>query len=97
MDVVQTDLEELGRRVARQIAGDDAVQEVEVVPGFDFDGRPVYRFTYLIDRDRSRERIGLVAIRVRQKLLDELVSREDEHRPAVTILDEVDWPRRMRA
>jgi hypothetical protein len=97
MDVLQAHLEELGRRVARQIAGDDAVQEVEVAPGFDIDGRPVYRFTYLIDRDRSRERMGLVLSRIIQKLGDELIDRGDEHLPSVTILDQTDWPRRKRA
>ncbi len=97
MDVLQTDLVELGRRVARQIAGDEAVQEVEVTPDFDIEGRPVYRFTYLIDRDRSRERIGLVFARLILELGDELIKRGDDHLPAVTILDQHDWPRRKRA
>ena len=92
-----TDLETLGRAAAQQIAGEDAVEQVEVVAGTDYTDRPVYYFSFLIDQGRARERAGLVFTRLIQKLRDDLVARGDEHLPVVRILDRTDWPRRGRA
>lgn len=89
-------LEQLGRDAAQNIAGEDAVQEVEVVPGYDFE-RPVYYFSFLIDQDRARLRAGLLLTRLIQKLRDELIARNDEHFPFIRILDRADWGKRTGA
>jgi hypothetical protein len=91
------ELEKLGRDAAQQVAGDDAVAQVEVVPGEDSDERPVYYFSFLIDQDRARQRPGLVWIRLVQRLQDELVARGDGHYPVIRILDRTDWDKRAGA
>jgi hypothetical protein len=90
------DLQQLGRDAAQYIAGKDAVQEVEVVTGEDFD-RPVYYFSFLIDQDRARQRAGLLRTRLVQKLRDELIARNDEHHPVIRILNRTDWDKRASA
>jgi hypothetical protein len=89
-------LEQLGRDAAQHIAGPEAVQEVEVVSGEDFD-RPVYYFSFLIDQDRSRQRAGLLHSRLVQRLRDELIARNDGHYPVIRILNREDWDKRASA
>ena len=89
-------LQQLGRDAAQTIAGQDAVQEVEVMPGYDFE-RPVYYFSFLIDQDRARLRPGLLLSRFGQKLRDELIARNDERFPIIRILDRTDWGKRTSA
>ncbi len=92
-----TDLEELGLSTAQEVAGPDAVKDVEVKPGEDLSDRPVYFFSFLIDQTRARERPGLVRIHLAQRLRDELMARGDERRPRIRILDEADWNKRTDA
>ena len=97
MDAVTTsELERLARDAAKEIAGEHAVQEVEVTAGERLE-RPVYFFSYLFDRDRSKLRPGLVIIRLLQRLGDELDERSDEHRPVIQLLDRADWARHRSA
>lgn len=93
---IATELEQIGRDAARTIAGDDAIKEVEVVPGHDLE-RPVYYFTFLIDQERSRQRLGLLLTRLVQRLRDELIARSDGHYPVVRLLNRVDWDSRSGA
>jgi hypothetical protein len=88
------DLEKLGRRLAQAIAGDDAVEAVEVESGADILDRPAYHFSFLIDQGRSKTRVGLLHIRLANHLLDELTALGDEHRPLVRILDRDGWSKR---
>jgi hypothetical protein len=90
-------LEKLGLDAAREVAGPDAVELVEVVVGADYFERAAYDFSFLIDPDRLRQRIGLVLIRLSLKLRDELFARGDEHHPIIHLLDRTDWPRRASA
>jgi len=92
-----SDLEKLGLDAARQVAGADAVEQVEVVSGEDASDRPVYYFSFLIDEGRSRQRAGLVRTRLVQKLRDELITRGDGHFPVITILSRIDWDKRAGA
>ena len=92
-----SDLEELGRAAAEQIAGKEAVQDVEVAVGQDLSERPAYYFSFLIDQSRARQRAGLVRTRLVQKLRDDLIARGDEHYPVIRILDRTDWDRRKDA
>ena len=95
-DGATANLEQLGRDAARQVAGDDAVQHVEVVSGDEFDC-PVYRFSFLIDQDRALLRPGLVYSRSVLALRDALIARNDAHYPVITILDRQDWDKRTPA
>jgi hypothetical protein len=97
MDIVGAELERLGLEAARLVAGEDAVEQVEVVSGEDSSDRPVYYFSFLIDEQRTQQRPGLVRIRLLQRLLDELSARGDEHRPMVKMLNRTDWEHRQRA
>lgn len=91
------ELEKLGRAAAAQVAGDDAVEQVEVTCGVDSSERPVYFFSFLIDQGRARERAGLVRIRTAQKLRDDLMARGDGHYPMIRVLNKEDWARRSDA
>ncbi len=88
------ELEQLGRAAAEQVAGNGAVEGVEVGSGQDADNRPVYYFTFLINPDRARQRPGLIRTRLIQKLLDDLSARGDEHLPVIQILNREDWTKR---
>lgn len=90
-------LKRLGRRAAEEVAGAEAVRQVEVEPGADTFGRPVYVFSFLIDQHHARQRAGLIRTRLIQKLHDALTELGDEHLPAIQILDRVDWDRRKGA
>ena len=97
LDMPQTsaaELQRLGREAAEAVAGADAVEQVEVLPGGDSLDRPAYFFSFLIDRDRARQQVAVIHIRLLQALREELIARGDEHRPMVRILNRTDWPRR---
>ena len=94
---IRSDIEKLGYEAAQEVAGSDAVEQVEVVAGGDDSDRPVYYFSFLIDQSRARQRAGLVRIRLMQKLDDELLARGDEHRAVIRILDREDWGKRRDA
>jgi hypothetical protein len=88
------ELEKLAGDAAREIAGPEAFGGVEVEPGVDFDYRPVYHFTFLINQERANLRAGLVRLRLRQRLQQVLEARGDEHHPALEMLDRTDWEKR---
>jgi len=91
------DLEKLGRDAAEHVAGVGAIEQVEVVAGEDSSDRPVYRFSFLIDQDRLRQRLGLLRTRLTQTLRDELIALDDAHYPIIHILDRTDWDKRNGA
>ena len=95
--IARLNLEQLGRVAAQQVAGADAVENVEVSSGEDWSGRPIYQFAFLIDQARARQRAGVIRIRLIQALLDALIARGDEHLPSVQILSRADWDRRNGA
>jgi len=96
-DVVATDLEHLALDAARQVAGMDCVEEVEVVDRADFWGRPAYLFSFVINQDRAKMTPGLIRIDLNLKLQEELSARGDEHIPMIRMLDRTDWPLRNSA
>ena len=91
------ELEKLGRAAAEHVAGDCAVEQVEVTRGEDAAERPVYYFSFLIDQGRARQRAGLVRTRLVQKLRDDLDARGDGHYPVIQILSKDDWANRADA
>jgi hypothetical protein len=90
-------LEKLGLEAARELAGDDSIEQVEVLSTTDVDYRPAYHFALLVDMSRFKQPAGLVRIRLRQKLKDELRAQGDEHQIILQMLDHADWPRRANA
>ena len=48
--MTEDDLKRLARDVAQQVAGENAIEEVEVMPGEEND-RLIYQFSFLIDQD----------------------------------------------
>ncbi|MGB8839835.1 MAG: hypothetical protein WCC64_02085 [Aliidongia sp.] len=63
----------------------------------DFDNRPVYIFSFVIDQDRARDRPGTVRIGLGQKFRDALDALGDEHYPTIRMLSREDWDKRARA
>jgi hypothetical protein len=94
---VIADLQTIALQAARDLAGDDAVEQVDVVPGVNSFDEPVYFVSFLIDPARSRERMGLVYTRMVQKLSNHLAALGDERSPRITLLDRRDWDKRRRA
>jgi len=95
--ITTSDLEKLGRDVACEVAGPEAFEHVAVESGGDFDNRPVYIFSFVIDQDRARDRAGRVRIGLGMKLRDALIDLGEEHYPVIRILSRDDWDRRARA
>jgi len=87
-------LEDLGRDAALLVAGEGAVDRVEVVAGENFFYEPVYVFSFLLDPEHARQQLGLVRTRLAQKLRDELLALGDEHRPVIRLLSQADWDKR---
>ncbi len=93
-ETVDKELVEFARTAAEEVAGSDAVEQVDMKRGVDFWGRPAYRFSFLIDESRARERPGRVRLSIIHKLVDALEARGDEHQPILRILNREDWDRR---
>lgn len=90
-------LERLGLQTARELGGDDSVEQVEVLSTVDIDQRPAYHFALLVDLSRFKQRPGLVRIRLGQKLTGELRARGDDHEVILQMVDKADWHRRANA
>ncbi len=97
IETAKTDLESLGRDAAREVVGAEAFEQVEVFTGEDSLDRPIYIFSFLINPERAGLRLGLIYLRILQRLQDMLAARGDEHPPHVRLLDRADWPHRARA
>ncbi len=85
------ELEAMGRDAAEAVAGAGSIANVKVARGEDSFDRPIYYFTYLIEQDRVRQRLGLVRTRIVQKLRDALIARQDPHYPMIRMLNRADW------
>lgn len=91
------DLIHLGRAAALDIAGPEAVEQIEVTPGEDAFDRPAYHFSFLVNPERTTQRPGLILIHLTRRLLEDLEARGDHHRPTVTLLNRADWDKRHGA
>jgi len=92
--LADSELTELGRDVARQLVGADKVKAVEVETGLDASDEPAYHFWFRWDPDPDWPLMGLMRIRLGQKLRDELLSRGDASYPFIHILTKQDWDKR---
>ncbi len=90
-EIEEEELAALGREAAAQVPGLGTVDRVKVRYGQDSTDLPAYFFTFLIERDRDRQQGGLPRARLVQKLRDELIARDDDHYPIVTVLNQADW------
>jgi hypothetical protein len=95
--LADSELTELGRDVARQLVGADTVKAVEVKTGFDSSDEPAYHFWFRWDQDPDWQLMGLMRMRLGQKLRDELMARGDEGYPYIHILTPQDWEKRAGA
>ena len=89
-EIAEDELATLGREAAAQVPGLGTVDRVKVKFGQDSTDQPAYFFTFLIDRDRDRRQGGLPRARLVQRLRDELIARDDNHYPIVTVLNQAD-------
>ena len=53
IQIAETELVEIGRKAASQVAGLGTVDRVKVMTGQDSSERPAYFFSFLIDQDRA--------------------------------------------
>ena len=91
------EIQQLVRSTAMDLAGADAVKEVEVSETTDLHDRPAYLLSLLIDSPDAWQRMGRIRIGLRMKLRDELAARGDAHELLLQTLDRSDWPRRVDA
>ncbi len=88
------ELEELGLRAARAIAGDAGVERVEVVRTVDRSDHPAYHFSLLVRPDDLMVSPGLLLGRLQRSLYDALAARGDDRVPMVRMVEAADWHRR---
>lgn len=91
-DLPPQDLREFALQAARALA--DTVDDLEIIDGVDYEGRPAYHFTFLIDPARTTKDLGLVRLKLRLRLNDELEARRDDHQVHLRVMDTKDWPKR---
>ena len=95
-EIADMDLVEIGREAARLVPGLGTVERVKVTHRLDSTDRPAYYFSFLIERKGDRQQAAQAYVRLGQKLRDELLAREDDHYPYVTILNREDWETQER-
>ena len=88
---------EIGREAAEAVAGEDAVEGVEVRHRLDSLDRPAFEYYVLIDLDRVPLRPGLILARLTQELRYALAARGHEELPIVWIMSRADWEKRSGA
>lgn len=81
---------------AQEVAG-DAVEDIGIEVGEDSADRPAYMISFLINQEKTHQKIGLIYTRLIQKMRDMLISIDDTHWPIVRIFDKQDWGKRHRA
>jgi len=95
---VAPEIEECARRAATEVAGPAGVEGVEVEEGADYDdGNAIYRFTFLISGKQAALPMGMLRLRLLGKLRDDLLARDDQNYPRITLLDRADWERTRSA
>lgn len=91
------ELTELGREAAQAVVGPGNINEVEVTPGQDAAGEPAHHFWFRWDPPPDWQQVGLAHIRLRQKLVDQLMARGDDAHLFIHILNRQDWDQYKRA
>jgi hypothetical protein len=97
VQLAETELETIGRDVARSIVGVGQVAQVDVVATYDSSDQPAYYFSFLFDQDSDRHQAALLRVRLAQKLRDALIARGDSRYPFVRVLRQQDWGMRAGA
>jgi hypothetical protein len=90
-EFAETELTEIARTAASKVAGLGTVERVKVTTRLDSTDKPVYYFSFLIDRDRDPEAGVWPRIRLGQKLRDELIARDDYQYPYISVHDRAGW------
>ena len=90
-------LEVIARVAVRRVTGDDLAEQVQVMAGEDSADRPALYFSFMIDRARDRQRMGLLHTRLTQMLRDLLIDTKVAEYPIVEIVSRADWDQRTGA
>jgi|GEM_PF-3529908 len=93
---IDLDLEQIGRTVAQEVAGNLTVEQAEAAEGEDWTGKPAYYFAFLIDEKRERPPGLSLSGRISMRLRDELAARGDYRMPFVRVLGHNNWEKRGR-
>ena len=93
---IELDLEQFGRTLAQEVAGTEAVEQVEAAEGEDWTNKPAYYFAFLIDEKRPPSLGFSLSARISMRLRDELVARGDYRMPFVRVLSHKEWDKRGR-
>jgi hypothetical protein len=93
-ELTDTELEQFGRDVAREVVGADKVKQIEVVTGPNWDGDPSHYFWYQLEQDPDWRRAADARVRLRLRLWEELAARGDTGLPYTRVLNEQEWPMR---
>jgi hypothetical protein len=94
IEMPAAELEKLALDTARELAGPDVIEQVEIQSVIDLYDRPAYHFTFLMNKERVTDGIGLFRTRFRQNLREKLEARGDGHLPLIRTLERADWERR---
>ncbi len=92
-----TELQTLARAAAEEVAGSGAVEQVDVRSGIIFNDEPAYYFSFLIDQQKAKARLGQIMIQVGQQLRSDLDARGDPHFPHIRLFNREDWDKRVDA
>jgi hypothetical protein len=93
---IELNLEEIGRTIAQEVAGNLTVEEAEAAEGEDWTGKPAYYFAFLIDEKREPPPQFSLSVRISMRIRDELVARGDYRMPFVRVVSHKDWDKRGR-
>lgn len=96
-DPANSEIQQLARGIAEELAGPDAVKGVEVEKTVDLYDRPACRLSLLIDSAETWKTVGMFRIKLGIRLRDALEAQHDTHELLFRILDRNDWPRRIHA
>lgn len=92
VELTDEELLEIGREAAADILGAPAVVDLRVKPRLDQDGKIVYDYIFVIDREQAvNYRPGHVMIDIGLGIRDKLWARGDETFPVLRITSPEEW------
>lgn len=97
-ELLDAEVEQIGRDAAEEVAGARAVLHVQVEPGLGSIGEAAYFFSFVIDRDIALPHPpGMLYLEIEDKIRDALIGRGDETYPFLKIITPAEWNNRAHA
>jgi hypothetical protein len=97
-EISDIELERIGRAAAEAVTGPGAVLDVDFEHYLDSTDQPAYMFSFVIDQSMEPKIApGLMRIRLRQRIRDELIARGDMTYPYLKVISPVDWHKPIHA